>query len=45
MIVNHPNAILTQSAQDLLLQWIYARVPMAVGPQLPAPLPMLPVTP
>ena len=45
MIVNHPNAILTQSAQDLLLQWIYARVPMAVGPQLPAPLPMPPVTP
>jgi D-alanyl-D-alanine carboxypeptidase/D-alanyl-D-alanine-endopeptidase (penicillin-binding protein 4) len=35
MIVNHPNAILTQSAQDLLLQWIYAREPMAVGPQMP----------
>ncbi|MFM7459520.1 MAG: D-alanyl-D-alanine carboxypeptidase/D-alanyl-D-alanine-endopeptidase, partial [Burkholderiales bacterium] len=45
MIVNHPNAILTQAAQDILLQWIYARVPMAVGPQLPAPLPMPAITP
>jgi serine-type D-Ala-D-Ala carboxypeptidase/endopeptidase (penicillin-binding protein 4) len=35
MIVNHPNAILTQSAQDLLLQWVYARLPIAVGPPPP----------
>ena len=36
MMVNHPNAILTQPAQDLLLQWVYARLPMAVGPPTPA---------
>ena len=45
MLVNHPNAILTQSAQDLLLQWIYARLPLVVGPQLPPALPLSSSTP
>ncbi len=38
MMVNHPNAILSQPAQDALLQWTYARQPLLVGPtMLPVP--------
>ena len=35
MMVNHPNAILSQPAQDALLQWVYARNPVVSGPPLP----------
>jgi serine-type D-Ala-D-Ala carboxypeptidase/endopeptidase (penicillin-binding protein 4) len=32
MMVNHNNAVLTQSAQDQLLQWVYARALPALPP-------------
>ena len=35
MMVNHPNAILSQLAQDALLQWVYARNPVLNGPPPP----------
>jgi D-alanyl-D-alanine carboxypeptidase/D-alanyl-D-alanine-endopeptidase (penicillin-binding protein 4) len=36
MMVNHPNAILSQPAQDALLAWVFARNPIVTGPTLPA---------
>ena len=35
MMINHPNAILSQAAQDAILQWVYARNPVVSGPPLP----------
>jgi D-alanyl-D-alanine carboxypeptidase/D-alanyl-D-alanine-endopeptidase (penicillin-binding protein 4) len=34
MIVNHPNALLTQSAQDALLGWVYAGADTKITPKL-----------
>ncbi len=31
MMVNHANALLTQTAQDALVQWVYTRVPVTAG--------------
>ncbi len=36
MMVNHPNAIMTQSAQDALIGWVYARTPILAGPPPPS---------
>jgi D-alanyl-D-alanine carboxypeptidase/D-alanyl-D-alanine-endopeptidase (penicillin-binding protein 4) len=35
MMVNHPNAILSQPAQDALLSWVFARNPIIAGPPTP----------
>jgi D-alanyl-D-alanine carboxypeptidase/D-alanyl-D-alanine-endopeptidase (penicillin-binding protein 4) len=42
MLVNHPNAPMTQSAQDALLGWVYARNPVLAGPPLPVTTPTSP---
>ena len=39
MFINHPNAILSQPAQDALLKWVFERRPVLVGPSMPAVTP------